>query len=47
MKTESIVIGITIMLLAMARGHTADEPAEKSSESQPYDVLLSELGENL
>ena len=38
MKTESIVIGITIMLLTTARGHMADEPDEKSSESQSYDV---------
>ncbi|UCE47853.1 MAG: hypothetical protein JSW47_19920, partial [Phycisphaerales bacterium] len=38
MKTESMVIGISIMLLATARGHMADEPAEKSSESQSYDV---------
>jgi len=38
MKTESIVIGISIMLLATARGHMANEPVEKSSESESNTV---------
>ena len=44
MKTESIVIGIAIMLLATARSHMADEPAEKSSESQSDAVGYLNLG---